>query len=263
MAGVAAVVLVGVGLIVGTFVAMGREAPPSTEATPYIRATISAEPVDKPDLVALGSRLQGPEPMTVAVVGDSTGNAPDEWVYLFGQRLAGRGRTVIIHDWDVDQNAYTTETTLGPIGGAALEIWNGSASGKNAQYSADNWKTLVPQPPDLVIFSHGHNQSDASQAVAGMGGLMNKLSPAVPRVIVLQNPRADEYADRQAGIVSELRDQFGSDRSPVALIDVYSAFEKTGDLPAFLNAQDQFHPNLPGEQLWEQTVASAFGLLPA
>jgi lysophospholipase L1-like esterase len=77
-------------------------------------------------------------------------------------------------------------------------------------------------------------------------------------VVVMQNPRTDAEAGRLQEIVKEQRLQF--QYSEAALIDVYSAFEQSGDVAALINPADGLHPNDAGERLWAQTTIDAFGI---
>ncbi|WP_179276457.1 SGNH/GDSL hydrolase family protein [Rhodococcus sp. 14-1411-2a] len=217
--------------------------------------------ITKPDLTAIGQRLLAPEDLTIAVVGDSTGNGKDEWVYMLGEQLARLGKGVLIHDWSIDTDSYVTETKLGPGGAPVVTIWNGSASGKPSQYSIDNYRALVPEAPDLLIVSHGHNDGPSNSAGNVRRIVRNVTAAGDGRdaIVVLQNPRVDQKAQSQNEVVESQRALFAADNMPTAVIDVYGAYMQTPDLASLLN-EDGFHPNLAGEQLWAQTVAAAFGL---
>ncbi len=214
-----------------------------------------------PDLKEVGSRLVGTDPFTIAVAGDSTGNADNEWIYLLGNQLVQRGRSVLIHNWSIDTNSYDSERLLGAAEAPRVEIWNGSASGKDSAYSLANWSTMVPVSPDLLFVSHGQNEPNGGVVTANTRQMFSLAQPGdrkAAMVVVLQNPRTDEEADRLQAIVKEQRQQF--QYSEAALIDVYSAFQASGDVSALINPADGLHPNDAGERLWAQTTIDAFGI---
>lgn len=214
-----------------------------------------------PDLKEVGSRLVGTDPFTIAVAGDSTGNADNEWVYLLGNQLVQRGRSVLIHNWSIDTNSYDSERLLGAAEAPRVEIWNGSASGKDSVYSLANWSAMVPVSPDLLFVSHGQNEPDGvalAKNTRRMFGLAQPGDHKGAMVVVLQNPRTDAEASRLESIVKEQRLQF--QYSEAALIDVYSAFQASGDVAALVNPIDGLHPNDAGERLWAQTTIDAFGI---
>lgn len=201
-------------------------------------------------------------PWTLAVFGDSTGNADDEWVYLLAAQLSAKyDRPVVIHDWSVDANSYSGETPVGDGSNAPITIWNGSASGQSAGYSLSNFATIAPQQPDLAIVSHGHNETSVRQAIEEVDGLLRMVATAWPQrpavALVLQSPRLDADAARQDQVVEALRARYTG--GAVSLIDVHAAFRSRPSLPDLLSA-DLLHPNAAGEQLWAETVEAALGV---
>jgi hypothetical protein len=134
---------------------MTRDSEPDYVST-YMPPPLPETPTP-PDLIEVGSRLVGTDPFTIAVVGDSTGNAENEWVYLLGNQLVQRGRSVLIHNWSIDTNTYDSERLLGAAEAPRVEIWNGSASGKDSVYSLANWSAMVPVSPDLLFVSHARS----------------------------------------------------------------------------------------------------------
>ncbi|GGG04008.1 hypothetical protein GCM10007304_17670 [Rhodococcoides trifolii] len=244
-----------IALVGALFVSLTRETPETVIANPP-----SAAPANivgaKTDLAAIGQQMLGDQPFTMTVIGDSTGNQYAEWVYLLGRHLADLGRNVTVHDWSIDTNQYVSQQSFGPADGPPMVIWNGSASGKPTQYSLDNWDAMVPEPTDFFMISHGHNELTGDQAVGGIGRILARTLPE-PTAIVLQNPRLDENAQRQADIVAATRAQFAT--SDAAEVDVWAAFEQQGDIAPLLN-DDRFHPSDAGEIIWANTVQQALGI---
>ncbi|KAA0098797.1 SGNH/GDSL hydrolase family protein [Mycolicibacterium sp. P1-18] len=204
--------------------------------------------------------LQADQPYAISIIGDSTGNYSDEWVYLLMRHIANDyGRSVTIHDWDVKQNAYTTESTFGT--GAPVVVWNGSAVAKATDYSLKWFDELAPNPVNLTIISHGHN--DPSNAASGILRLVNRaynhtLSDGGV-IVVLQNPRTDSGAEARAQALEQIRREFYDPASGVYLLDVNKAFKGAPDLPSLLRP-DGIHPNQKGSKFWADAAASILKL---
>lgn len=196
-------------------------------------------------------------PFVFTVMGDSTGNASDEWVYLAVTSLSSiYKRPAVIHNWSIDTNTYASETPVGSGAGEPIVVWNGSASGMNASYSMEHREAMAPMVPDLLVVNHGHNVATADQAGREVSALVFWAesawanSPAV--AVTLQNPRFDENKQRQADVVTALRKQY--EKTNVGIIDVYSAFESNVNPTALVRLEDGFHPNFAGEQIWASTA---------
>jgi len=199
---------------------------------------------------------------SIGVPGDSTGNGPDEWVYLLAKDLSAKyDRPVIIHNWDIEKNRYADTTTIGGGAGAPVTIWNGSASGKGLTYSFEHREAMLPSRPDLVIVNHGHNMATPQEARVGAYNLVDWATnawdkpPAV--AVTLQNPRVDGRAATHAAVVAELREQWTG--TPVKLIDVEDAYKSAPDVAALVR-EDGFHPNPKGEVVWAEAVKRALGV---
>lgn len=96
---------------------------------------------------AIHAALKANRSCGIAVVGDSTGNGTDEWVYLLGQHIAAQapGHKVVHRVWS--GSAWTSTTIQDP--GNGERRYNHPASGGLSGYfgAAD----LVHVGPDLVI----------------------------------------------------------------------------------------------------------------
>lgn len=200
------------------------------------------------------------QPVTVSILGDSTGNGSDEWVYGAFTRIAEEaGRPLTIHTWSLTKPRYEQVAMFGDDrGGAPLTVWNGSASGRDAEYSLKHLSKMQPEQPDLVIINHGHNQTGPTQGAADVLALMDAaLSPwdETPAfAITLQNPRIVN-AEVQEDVVDRLAELVGS-LPGVVTIDAHTAFEDAGNLRTLLNP-DELHPNVEGQQVWTQAAYSA------
>ncbi|WP_153392874.1 SGNH/GDSL hydrolase family protein [Ornithinicoccus halotolerans] len=199
--------------------------------------------------------LTADAPVTLVVLGDSTSNTRDEWVHLWAEELAEQ-RPVDISHWDeTSQAGYVEPDVLSESGdGSALTIWSGSQSGSGPTYPLAALETVVPEQPDLVIYSYGHNitaeqvPEDFGQLHEGITGLYGE----VPTLAVLQNP---QLGDANADVREAVADW--AESNGVGTINVAEAFLAEGNLDTLMS--DAVHPDADGQQLWAATVSSALG----
>ena len=204
------------------------------------------------------------EEKVVTILGDSTGNEVNEWVYLLAGKISdGYDRPVFIHNWSVASDSYSTSTRVGNSDNGLVHIWNGSVPGADARYVLEHIASLFPRPSDLIIFSLGHNYVTPQAAVQGQSNLLTTIRrewpdsrPAI--AITLQNPRLDGSSANQAAKVSALRSTY-SDRADVSIIDVWSVFVTAEEVAPLLR-EDGFNPSYAGQILWVDAVGRALGL---
>jgi hypothetical protein len=212
------------------------------------------------DVASINAALRTKRPYTIQVLGDSTGNARNEWVHLLSHQIADRyHRRVTVHDWqladDGGEGGYQLTTVYGQ--GPQVVVWNASGPGKDAQWSLAGYDDMVPDTPDLTLINHGHNNP-----VNAVSGITNLVAMAHHRgskgvVVVLQNPRVDkpERAKLEADTYRKVgRAVAGS----AVVVDVFDAYPTT-DVDKLL-LPDRIHPNDEGQQLWADTVAAALDL---
>ena len=195
----------------------------------------------------------------MTVIGDSTGNEPDEWVFPVVTEIAARhDRPVTVHRWDIRTNKYVDDVIVGSGTNAPIIVWNGSASGKDGLYSASQFGTLAPERPDLAIINHGHNMPTADAATQQIKVLEELLvgawddAPAI--AVTIQNPRTDAGKAKMEALSKGIKDKWEDSR--VQILDVQSAFEASGNLPELLT-DDGYHPSDAGHLLWANTVLNA------
>jgi len=263
--GLVALAVVTAGLVTAAV------APRSSEASTYTAQTFAPEPTAEPttptiesaDLAAAAARLQDPDVgFTMTVLGDSTGNDPDEWVGQLARSLnTDYSRTVLYNGWDAAAGAYAPATLYqGSYSSQPVTIWNGSAAGMGPDYSLANLATLAPQPSDLLIVNHGHNFDGPNTGSGQEAELVTataaqwQTTPAV--AITLQNPRITT-GEKQDANLATLASTFAD--SGYTLVDVASAFRAQPDLAAVLR-EDGTHPNEAGQALWIDTVRGVLGL---
>ena len=217
------------------------EAPAKAPAAPLTAEQIRA-------LIASG------EPVTISVLGDSTGDAEDEWVSLWADHLAV-AHTVRYFLWNDTTQSYPTEPRV-KGNGPMLTIWNGSRAGSTPKYAADRYGVIQPQKPGIIIYNYGHNNKDAG-AVDELKALSAKVAArygTTPSVITLQNPAQGTRTAQTENSVNVLRAYAAGSGLPV--IDVYTAMT---DLPPRDILKDEVHPNPQGSQVWADTVIATLG----
>lgn len=202
-------------------------------------------------------------PFVVAVIGDSTGNEPGEWVDLAFQELAEEfDRPLVQHPWDVLTDSYLPEIRSNvDAASAPLVVWNGSASGKTGQYSLAHFEALVPRQPDLVIFNHGLNNVPEPETVGPqLTALVAEIERYWPGTVayaaILENPRFDDWAVQHAEVIDNVGAWLAENQS-VRPIDVHTAY-LTAPSPELLLLPDLLHPSPAGSALTAATVLGAF-----
>lgn len=205
---------------------------------------------------------QGAVDVNILVVGDSTGDATTEWVYLFGQWLGGQHPThsVSYRVWNSSTLVYDPAISLGTGSGSrTIRIWNASVSGSRpTSWTGDWFPAIAGSNADIVLWSHGHNiyLSNAEPRLI-RGDFLACMEPArqaLPTAIhamVIQNAHRDDTLTET--LVAPVIRAICNDRGDTGVIDVCAAFLAAGKTPSLY--LDNIHPNAAGEALWAQTVA--------
>ncbi|WP_305783752.1 SGNH/GDSL hydrolase family protein [Symbioplanes lichenis] len=219
-------------------------------------AAADAAPAD------LLQRLDSGQPTTITLLGDSTGDAEDEWFSSLSVWLAGRypAHRTTYQLWDDRGQAYGTETVLGgAVGGPALKIYNGSVAGKTAAYALDDdhFRELTSHVSHLYVINYGHNERDATTYpdYAVLTGRLHAKHPAAGIVPVLQNPESTANAVAHAERIQTVRTLAGENRWPV--IDAYNAF-RADPRPLSDLLIDGVHPRPAGHALWLAAAQRVF-----
>jgi hypothetical protein len=218
----------------------------------------------------LSKLRRGVSDAAILVIGDSTGNAPDEWVSLCTQKLAAMfpAYTVKINYWNESTGTeYNAPTVIQTGTGAyTLNVWNCSASGQVPGYvQGSRWSTaVVPTSPDLIFINHGHNMGDSSSAVYyeqvgrntffSLTEELTLLFPTAGIVLIAQNPSLISGRETWQAHKANVIEQVASLRS-YGFIDVHQAFVDTNNVAAYIG--DQTHPNALGSKLWADVVTKA------
>ena len=266
--GVAAV-LANVLLVLGVVaLATGRvgstDAPtsttPSGSASSRPASTKPAMPTTTGPAVRPVSELLGsPDDVSVAVLGDGTGDEDGEWVSAFAEE-AGATHRVVLRGLDPnDPTQYASRRTFGGTG-PTLTVWNGSRSGATADYPAKRLDFLTPEKPDVVLLSFGRDDTVSTVAARLEATFRSVRSrwPDVPVAVVLQAPDRD---DRIGPVRAMTRDWAASHQLPV--VDVAAAFSAAGDPNSYVSVVDPPSTNARGGRLWGRTVLRALGGSPS
>jgi lysophospholipase L1-like esterase len=199
--------------------------------------------------------------VNIVVVGDSTGDEPDEWVFLLTLELARLypGYSVNYYLWNRRSPGWPSIPWViqqGAPGNHALNIWNMSVSGSRENYGLTYAESvIVPKEPDLLFVSYGHNDGDDTVRFRwGIQSLVETVaaqSPQTEILLIAQNPETgNSYQQAHAAELAQLASE-----EHVGLVDVLGAFEATGDPSAYV--RDGMHPTVGGSYLWMNTVLAA------
>lgn len=205
--------------------------------------------------------------VNLLVVGDSTGDAADEWVYLFGQWLATQYPThsVSYRLWDDTNNVYGVAAGIATGSGSnTIRIWNASIAGKGSLYLTGAKQSALSVNADLVLFSHGKNGQNGltTQQINAenmMGWEAARLAnPSAYFAPVLQCPNRDD-----SGMDVEVAQQrvVAALYPDVRPLDVYSAFIARNKDPSLY--KDNVHPGPDGSALWVGVIEDMWRRSPA
>lgn len=193
--------------------------------------------------------------LTISVLGDSTGNDSNEWPAFLAQRMAEDHRVTMLR-WNDSTELWDRAPLRYGERGSAVRIWNFSAPGRTPSYASMRLKRAVPEPPDLILFSYGHNNNpgDIEEQYEALfrqlGSLWGKRAATV---VILQNPELGLNGASQTEVRATI-ERFAA-RTGVPIIDVAKGFAAETDLASLM--ADQVHPNERGARLWARTVSSS------
>lgn len=208
--------------------------------------------------------------VNILVIGDSTGDATTEWVYLFAEWLATEYTThsVSYRLWNDTSDEYDAADSISAGSGAnTIHIWNASIGGTQPLYLFGGKKdaAIIAPDPTLVIFNHGHNLPTTNPNVApfvenNIAAAIEMTQLALPNAhiaFISQNPRRDDD-------LYEPKDSAYRTLSPAKpnslFIDVYSRFIAQGKDSSLYS--DNVHPSAAGTQLYLQQVQSKWATAP-
>jgi hypothetical protein len=259
------VTVIAMSLVVGVLMTMlflrgggGESVAPPAVMSPSISATPpTPSPSSTSKSVTLGEVkdvVAQADPLTISVLGDSTGNDTTDWVVLWARHLA-KDRKVAVHQWDATKQQYVEEPLRYGTGRRAATIWNASQSGAKANFAADMIATVQPKHPDLVIYNFGHNNtsSDIGQQLSEDQNAVASHRGQIPAVVMLQNPGLHEHGSVQKETLVAVSRWANANGLPT--VPVASAFEV--DTQRLM--LDDTHPNERGMKVWASVVAATIG----
>ncbi|MET4190712.1 MULTISPECIES: SGNH/GDSL hydrolase family protein [unclassified Bradyrhizobium] len=148
-----------------------------------------------------------------------------------------------------------------------LKIYNGSIAGATISYHRTRASIMVPEQPNIVIGSLGHNNDAADDTTAkfftSYQGLVSDIrgifpSATIPWVATAENKRLDAGAAAAADRFATIRSGWAGQRW--GFIDAYAAFDALGASLSSNLAGDLLHPIGPGSALWATVDAANFGV---
>lgn len=265
------VVLVNISIVVAvvslTGWGRGDTAPPTAGAptgTPTPGASTSttgagSAAASATDPTAQAARVAGllgsGTDVSIAVLGDGTGDEKGEWVQVLAERL-GSTHEVALRNLDPsDPTRYSKAVTYGSSGPTAT-VWNGSRGGVSASYAARRLGFLIPSKPDVVLLNYGRDNtaSNMPPAISATYAALRKAWPDVPVMLVLQPPDRDDAI----GPVRVAAEDWAASHG-VPTIDVAAAFDDAGDPNDYVSVVDPPSVNSKGGRLWARTVLDALG----
>jgi hypothetical protein len=137
---------------------------------------------------------RGIDDPVILVLGDSTGNDTNEWVYLVTSTLGARFPTHTFKYSLWNGTSYPAPTTMSTGSGPrTVTVYNGSVAGSRTLYPpGGRWAVMVAaQTPELIFVNYGHNQGTTA--------------PALWRSVYLPHTEALSEEHRGAGIVLMLQ----------------------------------------------------------
>jgi hypothetical protein len=220
-------------------------------------------PTSSPLSTISGRLRRGLENVVLTILGDSTGNATTEWVYLLGQWLATHypAYTVLYRLWNDTTQGYDAVVTLQTgTGSKTLTIYNGSMPGGGGDYSTPRLAIQVPVAPHAIIMSYGRNSS-ASTARTQNYPLVRAIRESFPNaalVLTAQNPRATTETD-YAG--NNSRQQSNIDLAQGEGLGLINVFQRYLDNPTYSTdwvLPDGIHTTDAGSLIWRDEVIKHF-----
>ena len=259
-----------VAIVAGYFVSTSRSSADSGYVSTYVPGQTSAPAPITPhhQIPQVMQRLNDPShAFNLVVLGDSTGAAREGWVVQVARALGAKtGRAVDFHQWSVEQepDVYLAPWSIARGGGQPVTVWNGSASGKNAEYTRAHWDELVPIPHDqvdLVLINHGHNEPAGALPgdALSLGDMAVAQFPNAAVAAILQNPQrpGSQNADAQDRNVTDMQELLTT--NGFETIDVHTPYRAMPGWETAFDAGD-LHPNQAGYDLWTGVVRQALGI---
>lgn len=202
------------------------------------------------------------EDCQILVLGDSTGNDQNEWVYLMAQRLGPMFPAYTIKHtlWDPVGFAWPVPDVLSVGTGAqSITVYSGSVAGARTTYAQGGlWGSMIQGlAPDVVMINYGHNQGATPGAwfsdYINLTEALLEVFPGAGIVQIIQNPETLNTLQGQRATVYEAIARmrgFGT-------VNIHQVFFDYGNWNPDLMA-DNVHPNSAGQLLWVAEVMKLY-----
>lgn len=221
---------------------------------------------------ALMRKLYAGQGGTLLVLGDSTGDALDEWVAMLARDLGSQLPRMRVQyvAWADGGSSWpaTSELQAGDGTFGTLTVFNCSVGGKETHYFlAPNFDAMVAAViPDLVFINLGHNENTAAadpfwrDDLLALAEMVTAYCPDAELIVTTQNPRTDSSAT-QAQQRRDMTTRLARMRG-WGCIDTYRRFlDGAGALTAGL-LLDALHPNAVGEGLMYDEIRQRIAYVP-
>lgn len=163
---------------------------------------------------------------------------------------------------DLVANSTVPESTE-PAGAPQVDVYNGGAAGKTAEYQRANLAAMYPVRPDVLFVNHCHNYDpaygwDIAGFLGSVQGLVDDLEALypgdpIPVVVTSQNPQFG--SGREADHLSKIKALRGyAARHGWGYIPTFEAFAKRPD-GGEDQMQDALHPALGTGRVLQGDVA--------
>jgi len=193
--------------------------------------------------------------LTIAVLGDGTGDEDGEWVQVMAKLLSETHQVKLRNLNESDPTRYDAAVAYGTSGPQAT-VWNGSRRDVGAAYAARRLDFLMPARPDVVLMSYGRDNTASTMpaALKSTYAALRAKWPTVPVLLVLQAQDRDDAI----GPVRVAAEEWAATNG-VPTVDVAAAFSAAGDPNRFVSVVDPPSVNSKGGRLWARTVFAALG----
>lgn len=195
--------------------------------------------------------MAGAADVTILFIGDSHGDATDEWIYLFAVWLSEQypTHTVEYSLWNEGTTDYAAATTIATGSGArTIHVYNASAGGFHiGRWMTGRYATAIGAlTPDLILTNDGVNlytsavQDIRRRYAAAIQQILTD-KPNTPIAITLQMAFRDD--NNMDNIIEALR-QVASDYTGITLIDAHARFVEAGKPSGYY--ANNTHPSATG-----------------
>ena len=228
----------------------------SGPSTPEPSSTPTASPTPTPTLTGLAgfaTLLKRDDPVSVLVMGDGSGNDPDEWVYLWAHDHLAADRQVKYHAWNADSSRWGKAVTTGK--GSATTVWNASKASPDLTKEAKRLSTEW-HPAEVVILSYGH-RGDPKTITSQLDDTRKAVAAKNERAIVLvmiQNPDPVATQSNQADTTKAVK--AWAKKRHLDTVNIYDAFVNDS-APRYTLVESDGSPTPAGSALWARTFAQA------